>query len=272
MSQTEFDRAKLIQMMMNSDLTEFYPPKDSDLGHVVLEMENVCSETVKNINLNIRSGEIVGLYGLMGAGMSDVAKILFGLYKRKNGIIRLKYRNETIIDNKNVKDMIDRGVYLIPEDRLRNGLIMSLNIRENTTLAHLAYSLPEKLININKEKRIAEDVLKKMNTKYTDLNQEIVELSGGNQQKVIVSRWLMRECNILIVDDPTVGIDIGTKKDIYNLLRNLARRGKGILLISSELNEIIGIADRVYTMRNGMISAELTGNELNQKNILENIL
>jgi ABC-type sugar transport system ATPase subunit len=272
MSRAEFDRARLIQMMMNSNLTEFYPPKDSHPGNIVLEMENVCSDVVKNINLNIRAGEIAGLYGLMGAGMSDVAKILFGLTKRRGGLIRLKYRNEIITDNKNVKEMINRGIYLIPEDRLRNGLIMSLNIRENTTLAHLAYSLPEKLINIKKEKMIVKNELKKMNTKYRDLDQEIIELSGGNQQKVIVSRWLMRDCNILIVDDPTVGIDIGTKKDIYNLLRNFAARGKGILLISSEINEIIGVADRVYTMRNGVISAELTGDELNQKNILENIL
>jgi ABC-type sugar transport system ATPase subunit len=272
MPQAEFDRARLIQMMMNANLAEFYPPKDSRLGQVMLEMENVDSDKIKKICLNIRTGEIVGLYGLMGSGMSDVAKILFGLKKKKRGLIRLNYKNETIVDNKNVKDMINRGIYLIPEDRLRNGLIAALNIRENTTLAHLAFSLPERLINIKKEKKIAENELKKMNTKYADLDQKIVELSGGNQQKVIVSRWLMRECNILIVDDPTVGIDIGTKKDIYNLLRNLAGRGKGILLISSEINEIIGVADRVYTMRNGSISSELTGDELNQKNILENIL
>jgi ABC-type sugar transport system ATPase subunit len=168
--------------------------------------------------------------------------------------------------------MINRGVYLVPEDRLRNSLVMALNIRENTTLAHLDHILPEKLINIKKEKKIAGDELKKMNARYSDLDQSITELSGGNQQKVIVSRWLMRDCNILIVDDPTVGIDIGTKKDIYNILRNLANLGKGILLISSEINEIIGVANRVYAMRNGALTAELSGEKLNQKNILENIL
>ncbi|HBE79070.1 MAG TPA: hypothetical protein DDW65_15045 [Firmicutes bacterium] len=268
----DFDRDKLIRLMINYDLKEFYPAKAQGHGEKILAVKELCSDTLTHINLEVNAGEIVGLYGLMGAGMSDLAKTLFGLRKFASGSITLGDKCPEEIHTTNVRQMVDKGVYLIPEDRLRYGLVSTFNIRENASLAHLKHYFPEILVNTKKETNLAAEELKKIHVKYSDIEQGISELSGGNQQKVIVTRWLLRECNILIVDDPTVGIDIGAKRDIYNLLRDLTAHGKGVIFVSSELNEIIGMADRIYTMRDGKITAELTADRINQQNVLENIL
>ncbi len=268
----DFDKDKLIRLMINYDLKEFYPAKARSRGEKILEIKELCSLALKNINLEVYAGEIVGLYGLMGAGMSDLAKTLFGLKKFSSGSIKLGGKNWEEIYSVNVRQMVNKGVYLIPEDRLRYGLVSTFNIRENASLAHLHHHFPEILIHTKKETNLVSGELKKIRVKYSDIEQGIDELSGGNQQKVIVSRWLLRECNILIVDDPTVGIDIGAKRDIYNLLRELTGNGKAVIFVSSELNEIIGMADRIYTMRDGKITAELKADRINQQNVLENIL
>jgi ABC-type sugar transport system ATPase subunit len=272
LDKNDFDKDNLIRLMVNYDLKEFYPVKARNRGNKILEIKELCSDNFQNINLEVYAGEIVGLYGLMGAGMSDVAKTIFGMKKFSDGLIRLEGKRQEEIRCTNVKGMVDKGIYLIPEDRLRYGLVSSFSIRENVSLAHLNHYFPEMLINIGKEINLVTSELEKIHVKYSNIEQNINELSGGNQQKVIVTRWLLKECNVLIVDDPTVGIDIGAKRDIYNLLRELTENGKGVIFISSELNEIIGMADRIYTMRDGKITAELKADRINQQNVLENIL
>jgi ABC-type sugar transport system ATPase subunit len=168
--------------------------------------------------------------------------------------------------------MINKGVYLIPPDKHRFSLFDSFTIGENITITHLYNIFPEFLISKIKENKFAEKQADKFGVKYANISQLINELSGGNQQKIILTRWLFKECNILILVDPTVGIDIGAKRDIYDLLRNLTENKKAVLLISSEINEIVGISDRIYTMRRGKITAEIKKDQITQENILKNIL
>jgi len=266
------DRPTLIRMMMNSDLSEFYPPKAQGApGASLLEVEDLQSPQLHGVSLRMNAGEIVGLYGLMGAGMSEVARAIFGLAQITGGRIRLGKTGE-VFEHTRVDDMVARGVYLVPEDRHHFGLVPTFTVRENATLAHLGRCLPGPLLDLQREQRLVEHELSKIRVKYADTEQGIAELSGGNQQKVIVSRWLMQECNVFIVDDPTVGIDIGAKHDLYLLLRGLTQQGKAVLMISSEITEIIGMADRLYTMRRGEITAELAGDAIHQQNVLENIL
>jgi len=269
----EFDKNRIIEMMINSSLDNFYPEKGNFIRKsVVLSMDSVSNHRIKNISLNVREGEIVGLYGLMGAGMTDIANILFGKDSITTGQIKFKDELLDLKNTGNIKKMIDRGVFLIPQDRLANGVFHSFSVRENTSIAHIDSISDSPVINDRSEKVKITETLKSLKVKYSSIDQSINELSGGNQQKVIISRWLLKKCNLLIMDDPTVGIDISAKKDIYNLLKELASQGIAIILISSEINEIIGMSDRIYTMRRGNISAELSGSQITQKNILENIL
>ncbi|MEA2021490.1 MAG: ATP-binding cassette domain-containing protein, partial [Candidatus Caldatribacteriota bacterium] len=265
----EIDKNLLIKMMINQDLTQFYPKKSENIGNTVLQVKNLISENLKNINVNVKEGEIVGLYGLLGAGMNEIALSIFGINDFKEGAL---FVDGEEIHKVEVLDMINKGVYLIPPDKHKFSLFDSFTLDENITIAHLYEIFPKFLMSKSKENKIAEKQAAKFNIKYRNINQLINELSGGNQQKIILARWLFKECNILILVDPTVGIDIGAKREIYNLLRNLTNSKKGVLIVSSEINEIVGISDRIYTMRRGEITAELKKDEITQENILKNIL
>ncbi|MBN2394877.1 MAG: sugar ABC transporter ATP-binding protein [Candidatus Atribacteria bacterium] len=264
-----FDKNKLVKMMINQDISEFYPEKSSQIGKVLLEANHINSKVLKDVSIHVHEGEIVGLYGLIGAGMTELVESIYGLQPFQSGEIIF---NQKKILHPHVDMMVHHGIYLIPADRHQYGLFPSFSVSENITIAHLFSLFPEFLLTRYKENQVATKEAEQMNLKYADINQSIKELSGGNQQKVIVARWLLKECNVLIVDDPTVGIDIGAKRDIYRILRELNSHHKGIIFISSEINEIIGMADRIYTMRRGIITAELPKDEINQENILKNIL
>jgi len=265
----EIDRNLLIKMMINQDLTQFYPKKSENIGNTVLQVKNLISENLKNINIEVKEGEIVCLYGLLGAGMNEIALSIFGISDFEEGALFVDGKKLHKVE---VLDMINRGVYLIPPDKHKFSLFDSFTLDENITIAHLYEIFPQLLISKSKENKIAEKQAAKFNIKYRNINQLINELSGGNQQKIILARWLFKECNLLILVDPTVGIDIGAKREIYNLLRNLTNSKKGVLIVSSEINEIVGISDRIYTMRRGEITAELKKDEITQENILKNIL
>jgi len=264
-----FNKDKLVKMMINQDISEFYPDKSTKSGKILLEANHLNSKILRDVSINVREGEILGLYGLMGAGMTELVESIYGLRHLQKGEIKMGNKR---IEKPHVDMMIRNGVFLIPADRHQFGLFPSFTVSENITIAHLFSLFQEFLLIRSKENQAAIKQAKRVNLKYADINQSIKELSGGNQQKAIVARWLLKECGILIVDDPTVGIDIGAKRDIYRILRDLTSRNKGIIFISSEINEIIGMADRIYTMRRGKITAELSKTEINQENILKNIL
>lgn len=265
----EASRDLLIKMMINRDFAHFYPKKSEKIGNPILQIENLSLPEIKNINININEGEIVGLYGLTGAGMVEIALSIFGLKDFTEGVISI---NEEKLDKIKISDLIKRGVYLIPPDKHIFGLFNTFTVSENITIAHLAYLLPELVIYKKKEDMMAEEQANKFGVKFGRIDQLINELSGGNQQKIILTRWLFKECKLLILIDPTVGIDVGAKQDIYELLRNLTKDKKGVMIVSSDINETIGIADRIYTMRRGKITAELNKDSITQENILENIL
>ena len=266
----DIEEDRLIQMMINQSYEHFYPPKSEVAGDTILQVENLNTATLTDVNIEVKSGEIVGLYGLMGAGMNDIAFSIFGINKNlQSGIISIEGKKINKIE---ISEMIDRGVFLIPPDKHRLGLFDSFSVAENITIAHLKYIFPSLLVIKKNEFPKAEAQAEKFNIKYGDIGQAIDELSGGNQQKIILARWLFRDCKVLILVDPTVGIDIGAKREIYNLLRGLTDQKKAVLIISSEINEIVGISDRIYTMRRGKITAELKQNEITQENILKNIL
>lgn len=269
LTRENFDKDKLVKMMINQDISEFYPEKSAKIGETLLEANNLKSKILRNVSIHVRKGEILGLYGLMGAGMTELVESIYGLRYLEKGEIKVGSKK---IEKPHVDTMVRNGVFLIPADRHQYGLFPSFTVSENITIAHLFSLFQEFLLKRSKENQAAIEQAKRVNLKYADINQSIKELSGGNQQKAIVARWLLQECGILIVDDPTVGIDIGAKRDIYRILRELTSRNKGIIFISSEINEIIGMADRIYTMRRGKITAELEKNKINQENILKNIL
>lgn len=269
LSKEYFDKDKIIKMMINQEISQFYPEKSKNIGKILLEVNNLSSKNLVDISINVREGEILGLYGLIGAGMTELIEIIYGFLPLKSGEILLE--NEKIC-RPEVEMMIKKGIYLIPGDRYRSGLFPSFCVYENITIAHLSSICPEFFLKASKEMEIARRIADQIHLKYSNISQSIMELSGGNQQKIILARWLLKEGKILILDDPTVGIDIGTKSDIYKILRGLSYRNKAIILISSEITEIIGICDRVYTMRGGRITCELSGEEINQENILSNIL
>lgn len=265
----DFNRDKIIHMIINRDLSEFYPQKAVKIGRCVLETKGLCSEDIKDIDIKVNTGEIVGIYGLSGAGMTETVESIFGLRKIDKGTLHI---NGQELKNVKVSQLIDKNVFLIPEDRDIKGLFTKFTVRENMTISHLDYLVPNFLINKWKEKSIVKRGIKDFGIVCADIDQEMHSLSGGNQQKVVIAKWLFKDCDVLILDDPTVGVDIGTKREIYLMLRKLTDEGKGIIMVSSEILEIIGLADRVYTMREGSISSELCGNEINQKNILEYVL
>ncbi len=274
LNKEEFDKNRIVEMMINSKMDNFYPEKKTPVENgPLLRLDGIQTDSLSNINLEVGKGEIVGLYGLMGAGMTDIANIIYGIQTAKEGKIFFEENPISKHESGNIRKMIDKGIFLIPQDRLSNGVFHSYSVKENASIAHLDYiSDSSVLINSRKEQNKIIEGLKQLKVKYSNINQSINELSGGNQQKVILGRWLLKQCKLLILDDPTVGIDIGAKKDIYNLLTSLASEGVSILLISSEINEIIGLSERIYTMRRGTITSNLMGDEINQKNILENIL
>jgi ABC-type sugar transport system ATPase subunit len=266
----DIEENKLIKMMINQDYEHFYPKKSENIGNTILQVKNLNTEALKNINIEIKAGEIVGLYGLMGAGMNEIALSIFGINNDlKEGTISLHGKKMHKVE---VSSMIKKGVFLIPPDKHKYGLFDTFTVAGNITIAHLYEISPQFLISKSKENKIAEKQAAKFNIKYGNIGQLVEELSGGNQQKIILARWLFKECEVLILVDPTVGIDIGAKREIYNLLRDLTKKNKGILMVSSEINEIVGISDKIYTMRRGRITAELEKEQITQENILKNIL
>ncbi len=267
----DFKKENVVRMMIDDELSEFYPDKVAETGEQVLEVRNLASDRLKDINFEVKAGEIVGFYGLMGAGMTEVVESVFGLRSFESGSILLDGQDVAKAD---VREMIAKGVYLIPSDRHRFSMFDTFTIQENATVAHLSNIFKNLFLKQEKEKTYVEEKIDDIgiNIRYAGLDQKMSELSGGNQQKVVVARWLLRDCKLLIANDPTMGIDIGAKRDIYFLLRELNKMGVAVIFISSEITEILGMADRIYTMYDGEITAELQGNDINQENVLINIM
>jgi putative multiple sugar transport system ATP-binding protein len=266
--------------MVGRDITHRFPPRDSHIGEVIFEVRDwnayhplhADRKVSNNVNINVRKGEVVGIAGLMGAGRTELAMSLFG---RSYGtrISGQAYRHGKEVDISTIDKAISNGIAYATEDRKAYGLVLIQQIKNNITLANLeAVSDGGMVINEPKELTVTRGYRDKLNIKCSSIRQLALNLSGGNQQKVVLSKWLFASPEILILDEPTRGIDVGAKYEIYTIINQLASEGKGIIFISSELPEILGICDRIYVMRDGKIVGEMPASEASQEAVMTHIM
>lgn len=266
---------RIIKGMVGRELTSRYPERIPNIGDIIFEVENWNvyhplqrdRKVIDNVNLHIRSGEIVGLAGLMGAGRTELAMSIFGkTYGKK--ITGLLYKNGEEIQVNTVSEAIQHGIAYVSEDRKTYGLNLIDDIKRNITLSNLKRISTNTVIDENKEVQEAQILRERLNIKTPTLAQLAGNLSGGNQQKIVLSKWIFTEPDILILDEPTRGIDVGAKFEIYSLIHELAAEGMGVLVISSELPEVLGLSDRIYVMNEGRITGELGREEANQESVM----
>lgn len=258
---------KLISMMVGRDLDVFFPKTNARIGKVLLEVKNLFREgEFKDISFSLREGEIVGLAGLVGAGRTELGKTIFGVNKPEGGQI---YVDGKQVNIDSTKKALELGVAYLSESRGEYGLILQMDIIKNITLPIIDKITHILHINKAKERKIAEKYYDLLDIRSYSLDQSVESLSGGNQQKVSIAKWLAAEAKILILDEPTRGVDVGTKAAVHNLMNDLAKAGIAILMISSELPEIIAMSDRILVMNTGILTRELNRSEASQEGILE---
>ena len=264
---SEVNRQQLIQLMVGRELSAVFPKKSVQLGEVVLELRGLgCSTSgIHDVNMSVRAGEIVGLAGVVGGGRTELARIIFGLTPADHGEIVLKGER---INIRSAGQAIECGIAYVPEDRRRHGVILDLPISANITLASLDRFRRLAAIDFRREREAAADYTRKLGIKTPAIHAAVATLSGGNQQKVALSRWLLTKPAVLILDEPTQGIDVGAKSEVHALMTELAAQGMAILMISSELPEILGMSDRVAVMCGGTIVSTLDRAEATQEKIL----
>ena len=263
---TDITVPMIVQHMVGRELNEFFPTKDARIGKVAVQVRNLSSaEGIREISFDVASGEIVGLAGLIGSGRTEVARAIFGVQPKTSGAVLLDERRLNIASP---ADAIGHGIALLTEDRKRTGLCLNLPCAWNITLPNLDVLGMNVLVRPPVETATATQVGLKMNVKWTSPHAPASSLSGGNQQKLLVARWLLAQSRFVIFDEPTRGIDVGAKREIYVLLNALAKEGKAILLISSELPELFGVADRILVMRRGKLVGNLIAQQTNPNEVM----
>jgi rhamnose transport system ATP-binding protein len=263
----QVNRAELIRLMVGRQLAAIFPKQDVPLGDIALELRGVgCRQSgVKDVSLTVRAGEILGLAGLVGAGRTELARILFGLTPADAGEIRL--RGQPIV-LRSPAQAVELGIAYLPEDRRRHGVILEMAVAPNITLAILARISRFGWLNFQREHQLAESLVQRLAIKTASLKAPVADLSGGNQQKVALARWLATKPALLILDEPTQGVDVGAKAEIHRLMGELAARGLAILMISSDLPEILGMSDRIAVMHAGRLTGVLKRSEATQESIM----
>ena len=275
----EYNEARVIKGMVGREITDRFPKRQSRVGDVALEVQNwtvyhplyAGRKVCDNVSITVRRGEVVGISGLMGAGRTELAMSVFGKSYGTDITGRLLIGGKEV-HLKNAKDAIHNKLAYVSEDRKSEGLILQSPIRVNTTLANLESISPLGRIDKDREVQVAEEYRQKLRVKSPSIEQNVGNLSGGNQQKVLLSKWMFAEPDILMLDEPTRGIDVGAKYEIYSIINDLVAQDKSVLMISSELPEILGMCDRIYVMNEGRIVAELAREEATQEVIMEKIL
>ncbi len=264
----ETDSTTLIRMMVGRTLDETFPTVANGKGEPALAVKNLsCSRLgLKDISFTLNRGEILGLAGLVGAGRSEMARALFGIEPIDSGEIWVNGKRAHI---RNPQDAVGLGIGFVPEDRKTQGLVLSLSTRQNLTLSILDRLTNLGLLDERRERQVVQKAISDLAIKTPSPEQEVQYLSGGNQQKVVLAKWLTANPQVIILDEPTRGIDVGTKVEMYHLMRELARRGTGVIMISSELPEILGMSDRILVMSRGRIMGELNHAEATEERILK---
>ena len=254
----DLTESAMIKLMVGREVATLYPPAESEPGEAVLSLKNVTCAAggVHGVSLEVRAGEIVGMAGLVGAGRTELARILFGITPADSGEVRLLGR-EVVISSP--RDAISQGIAYVPEDRRRHGVILEMPIAHNITMAVHPVLFPGTWLRAKREKSVAEEFIRDLGIKAYGPEAPGGSLSGGNQQKVSVSRWLATKPKLLILDEPTQGVDVGAKSEIHKIIRALAREGLAVLMISSDLPEVLGMSDRIAVMHGGTVTAMLPG-------------
>ncbi|MCR4865832.1 MAG: sugar ABC transporter ATP-binding protein [Lachnospiraceae bacterium] len=276
----EINEDRIIRGMVGREITDRFPKRSNvEIGEVNMEVKDwtvyhpVYAErkVVDGINMNVKKGEVVGIYGLMGAGRTELAMSIFGK-SYGTGISGTLYLNGKEVNLKNPREAIDAKLAYVTEDRKGNGLVLSNSIRVNTSLANMEGVSDRGIIDMDKEYQVAVEFKDKLKTKTPSVEQNVGNLSGGNQQKVLLAKWMFTDPDILILDEPTRGIDVGAKYEIYCIINDLVKAGKSVVMISSELPEVIGMSDRIYIMNEGKFVGEMKAEEATQENIMACIL
>lgn len=264
----DVDKDNLIAMMVGRKLEEQFPYRKEKEGNVVLKVENLnYKNKVKNVSFEVKAGEIVGFAGLMGSGRTETAKTIFGEYKKTSGEV---YINGEKVHINSPKDAITHGIAYLSEDRKKEGLVLKMTVGTNMTLSNLKkYENSLKRIDTKKELEEIKEYIEKLSVKTPSHTQIMKNLSGGNQQKAIIAKWVMLSPKLLIIDEPTKGIDVGAKKEIYEVLNELKKDGKAIIMISSDMAEILGVSDKVLVMNEGKVTGELSREEATQESIMK---
>ncbi|MEY4871668.1 MAG: hypothetical protein RLZZ563_998 [Pseudomonadota bacterium] len=279
LSTDDISEERIIRDMVGRDMAHRYPDRDSNPGEVLMQVEGwsvwhpeqTGRQMIKDVSFHVRKGEIVGIAGLMGTGRTELAMSLFGHSYGRNisGTVQMGGR---AVDTSNVARAIAAGLAYVTEDRKQLGLVLDEPIVKNITLANLAGVATRNVISRGREQQVAEDYRRAMSIRTPSVFQKVVNLSGGNQQKVVLSKWLFTDPQVLILDEPTRGIDVGAKFEIYTIMNDLVAQGRGVVMISSEMPELLGMCDRIYVMNEGRIMGELTRAEASQERIMALIL
>lgn len=264
-SRGETTESELVSLMVGRDLTSRFEHESYVQSEVALRVEGLTTSLVSDVTFEVHKGEVLGFAGLVGAGRTDLAKALFGEEPIDAGKIFIRGK-ATRIDSS--KGAIRAGIGFTPEDRKKEALVMTRNVRENVTVVVLGAISRLSFVNRRQEKNIVDGLVAKLRIKTPSVEQEVSKLSGGNQQKVVLARWLARRPDVLILDEPTRGVDVGAKAEIYKLIHELASEGIAVIFISSELPEVIGVCDRIIVMQDGRITGELTAAEATEEAVL----
>jgi len=267
---SETTTEELIKMMVNRELNDHFPRRKSKVGEEILSVTNITKSNILNdISFKLFSGEIIGLYGLLGSGRTELARVIFGADKMEKGQIRVNGVGKKI---STPMEAIQNGIGLLTEDRKSQGLVLQLPMMDNISLASLKHLSDFGMVNRKREEELSSKYMSELNIKATDIKQTTKNLSGGNQQKVVLAKWLSSNTKIFLFDEPTRGIDVGSKVEIYELMNKLTDEGCGIIMISSDLPEILGMSDRILVMYQGRITAEFSREEANQEKIVHSAL
>ena len=264
----EIDKERLIGLMVGRDIKDIFPRRENVvIGPPILEVKNLCAgPLVQNISFTLRAGEVLGFYGLVGAGRTETMRAIFGADTAESGEIALfgekvKFRSP--------KQAVKKGLGMVPEDRKKQGLILEQSIKANTTVTSMRdVQNGFRAFDKKKEAAYTEGILDSLNTKYASVEDKVSQLSGGNQQKVALAKWLAAKSRCIIFDEPTRGVDVGAKTEIYTCMNQLAAQGIGIVMISSEMPELMGMSDRIIIMRQGKIAGEITKEEFTENNMI----
>jgi ABC-type sugar transport system ATPase subunit len=256
---------QLVTWMVGRELQDLYPKTPAAIGQPLLIVDALTGQGIREVSFTIHAGEVVGIFGLMGAGINSVGRVLFGANERHAGVVTV---DGVQVRPNSPADSMAKGLALLTEDRKEDGLILPMSVKDNMTLASLKRFATLSWMWPRQEIREAFSYVSRLSIKTPSLRQPVRLLSGGNQQKVLMARWLIRDPKVLLLTEPTRGIDVGSKAEIYQLIDEMAHRGMAILFMSTEIPEILGIADRILVMREGAISAEFSRNEATQEKLI----